>query len=101
MAGHLLGHKSAPAKPSRSLHQVSARWHPRCRAPTFRVAELRHKQAFCTRHGAVYMAAAVEVPEAQKDKYEEEQKAPAAKHHRREEAILFQGDNANSQLLRS
>ena len=42
------------------------------------------------------MVAAVDAPEAQKEKHEQPQaeQGPSAKHVRREEAILFQGDEA-------
>ncbi len=42
------------------------------------------------------MVAAVDAPEAQKEKHEQPQadQGPSTKHVRREEAILFQGDEA-------
>lgn len=96
---------SAPSRGGHIRQKAVIQWHPRCRAP-LRAAELRRKTSSQGQHGTVCMVAAVDAPEAHKDKQEHTQQhqgpsaEPSAKHLRREEAILFQGDHGHPNALR-
>jgi len=89
----LCGKEIVPHKAGPIRQQSAVQWHSRCRNPV-RAVELRRKQTCNNQHGTVCMVAAVDAPEAQKEKHEQPQAAqgPSTKHVRREEAILFQGD---------
>ncbi|DBA76673.1 TPA: Alpha-amylase A type-1/2 [Trebouxia sp. C0005] len=88
----LCGRESVPHKAGRIRQQPAVQWHPGCRNPV-RAAQLRRKQTCNNQHGTVCMVAAIDAPEAQKEKHDQPQadQGPSAKHVRREEAILFQG----------
>ena len=84
---------------SKSLGQSTFRWRANRKTPTFRLAKVDRRERVPSIHGAVCMAAAVEAPEAQKDKQEPEHQAASPTPLRREEAILFQGDHCKSACL--
>ena len=81
------------------LGQSTFRWRANRKAPTFQLAKVDRRDRLPSIHGAVCMAAAVEAPEAQKDKQEPEHQAASPTPLRREEAILFQGDCCKSVCL--
>ena len=100
MGANVLGLDIAPVTSARASLRAAPRWHPSwCRAPIYRAVQRSREQPSRFQHGPICMVAAIDAPEAQKDKQDEQQQAPSAKHLRREEAILFQGDIALYLLL--
>lgn len=90
-----VGNEVVTCRASKSLGQSTFRWRANRKAATFRLEKVDRRDRLPRRHGAVCMAAAVEAPEAQKDKQEPEHQTASPTPLRREEAILFQGDCYN------
>ena len=80
-----------PCKTSKAVVHSALRWHPNCKAATFRAERLELKRHSQSAHGIVRMAAAVEAPMAPKDEQAPKHQASATNPLRREDAILFQG----------
>lgn len=100
MGALVVGNGVVTCRASKSSGQSTFRWRANRKAPIFRLAQVDRGDRLPSIHGVVCMAAAVEAPEAQKEKQEpEHQAASSSTPLRREEAILFQGDGCKSVYL--